>query len=1165
MRILAIRGSNLASLAEEFDLDLTSGALGAAGLFAITGPTGAGKSTLLDALCLALFDRTPRLGARSQVLIGRSDDVAMRLGAHDVRSLLRRGAASGWAEVDFEGEGGRRFRARWSVRRARGKATGKLQDQQITLENLDTGERLGGTRTETLDAIQARLGLSFDQFRRSALLAQGDFAAFLRADTRDRADLLERMTGTEIYGALSLAAHRRAGEVEAGLRARRELAGRIAVLDEAARAAAVAEHAGADAARAATRADVAAREAAVAWAERRSELAADAERAQAEVSAVAAAEEGAAGQRRLLARAQAAESVRAGWDERERARREQRRAEAARADALSERTSAARALEAVAMIADDVAAAAARSQAVRVRFGGPTVVEAVPAGRLDVAAIDARLAAAGGRVDAAAAWLEAFPHAARIGAGWDRVARLLAREGEAAAGQAEARRRDDALAAAQHAAERRREAALVEHGDAVARLEEAELVAQTAEEKRRAAPVDVARRRSEAAVKALGLVGKLAAVVERARADAAAGAAASARAAAAEVRTTEADAEARTAAAKVAAVAIRLDEAQAGLDRVRAAAGMAHARAELVPGEPCPVCGAVEHPWAGGGVIDALIREQGDRLAALRQQHRAGEARVAAARATFEAGRREIAETRAAVAAAAARLATAQDDWRTALGALGELPLVDDPATAAAADLVAARINAAEVAQRRAADTLTSAQNADTAARLAQQNALARRADVDDADRALRAIADELRAIADGRAAAQTALAEHGTALAAAREALAEVLGSELDWRARLDRDRAGFAAEVHQSAVAWRSHAGDLAAACADLTALAAIAASLRLDAERRSAAAVAGARQAGLAAERAIAEATAAGAELVRALIAAGLTEADAGELLGRGPGFVDALRADLESIDRRGAHVRAVLAERQRQLAEHDAARPAAALASIDAEGELASPAGLVQARTALAAARAAVAAAERRHAEAAFRLRSDDDARAAHGAALAELAAAEADALVHRELAALIGSHDGKAFRAFAQSLSLDALLVVANHHLDELAPRYQLERVPGFDLELQVVDRDLGDEVRSVQSLSGGESFLVSLALALALSSLSARNVRVRTLLIDEGFGTLDAATLDSALAVLDALQASGRQVGVISHVPGLAERVGAQVDVRPVGGGRSVVAVRAAS
>jgi exonuclease SbcC len=107
----------------------------------------------------------------------------------------------------------------------------------------------------------------------------------------------------------------------------------------------------------------------------------------------------------------------------------------------------------------------------------------------------------------------------------------------------------------------------------------------------------------------------------------------------------------------------------------------------------------------------------------------------------------------------------------------------------------------------------------------------------------------------------------------------------------------------------------------------------------------------------------------------------------------------------------------------------------------------------------------------------------------------------------------------------------------------------------------VNDRDLGDEIRSVQSLSGGESFLVSLALALGLSSMSAHDVRVRTLLIDEGFGTLDPATLDTALAVLDELQSTGRQVGVISHVPALVERVRAHVRVSPKGGGRSEVVV----
>ncbi|MBA3540469.1 MAG: AAA family ATPase, partial [Deltaproteobacteria bacterium] len=194
MKILAVRGCNLASLAGEFEIDLAHGALGGAGVFAIVGPTGAGKSTLLDAICVALFDRTPRLTNRSTVTVGRGDDDPSALGAQDVRTILRRGATAGWAEVDFESGDTRQYRARWSVRRARDRSDGNLQAQQMTLTAIEGGERFGGTRTETLDAIHERLGLTFDQFRRSALLAQGEFAAFLRADGKDRSELLERMT-----------------------------------------------------------------------------------------------------------------------------------------------------------------------------------------------------------------------------------------------------------------------------------------------------------------------------------------------------------------------------------------------------------------------------------------------------------------------------------------------------------------------------------------------------------------------------------------------------------------------------------------------------------------------------------------------------------------------------------------------------------------------------------------------------------------------------------------------------------------------------------------------------------------------------------------------------------------------------------------------------------
>ena len=211
MKIVAIRGKNLASLAGEFAVEFEQEPLKQAGLFAITGPTGAGKSTLLDALCVALFDKTPRLHSRGGVLIGQAgEQQEARIAANDVRALLRRGAGSGYAEVEFVGRDGHLYRTRWSVRRARCRADGRFQPQTIECEDLHLGQTITGTKSETLTAIEDRVGLSFEQFRRSALLAQGEFAAFLRADCAARAELLERVTGTSIYGAVSRAAYRRA-------------------------------------------------------------------------------------------------------------------------------------------------------------------------------------------------------------------------------------------------------------------------------------------------------------------------------------------------------------------------------------------------------------------------------------------------------------------------------------------------------------------------------------------------------------------------------------------------------------------------------------------------------------------------------------------------------------------------------------------------------------------------------------------------------------------------------------------------------------------------------------------------------------------------------------------------------------------------------------------
>jgi exonuclease SbcC len=151
--------------------------------------------------------------------------------------------------------------------------------------------------------------------------------------------------------------------------------------------------------------------------------------------------------------------------------------------------------------------------------------------------------------------------------------------------------------------------------------------------------------------------------------------------------------------------------------------------------------------------------------------------------------------------------------------------------------------------------------------------------------------------------------------------------------------------------------------------------------------------------------------------------------------------------------------------------------------------------------------------------------------------------------------LIGSADGKKYRTFAQGLTFRILLGHANRQLEKMTDRYRLiyYDLPNRPaLELAVIDTYQAGVVRSTKNLSGGESFLVSLALALGLSSMSSHRVRVDSLFLDEGFGTLDEQTLDTALNVLEGLRQEGKQIGIISHIPAIRERIAVQIQVRPV-------------
>ena len=144
--------------------------------------------------------------------------------------------------------------------------------------------------------------------------------------------------------------------------------------------------------------------------------------------------------------------------------------------------------------------------------------------------------------------------------------------------------------------------------------------------------------------------------------------------------------------------------------------------------------------------------------------------------------------------------------------------------------------------------------------------------------------------------------------------------------------------------------------------------------------------------------------------------------------------------------------------------------------------------------------------------------------------------------------------GDKFRKFAQGLTLDHLLHLANGHLARLHGRYLLRRKGSGELELEIIDSWQGETSRDTRTLSGGESFLVSLALALALSDLVSHKTSIDSLFLDEGFGTLDGDTLDIALDALDTLNSSGKMIGIISHVEGLKERIPTQIRVDKGGG-----------
>ncbi|KQT89851.1 hypothetical protein ASG60_09260 [Methylobacterium sp. Leaf469] len=1240
MRILAIRGENLASLAAPFDIDLASGPIAATGIFAITGETGAGKSTILDALCLALYGRYPRVAS------GRREDTPDPSGeavsSSDGRAILRRGAAQGWAEVDFVGQDGVAYRVRWETIRARGKADGRLQADRRTLHRLADGSAVeGGKKTAVTAAVEALTDLTFDQFRRTVLLAQGEFDAFLLAAEGERGELLEKITGTGIYTEISKRVHAGAEAERAALKILETRRDAVGLLDTEAR-----ERIGTErAAIAKTLANLsdhqAALRAALDGAARLAEARLQVAAAETRLSEAQAAEAAAVADRRQLTELDAVESLRTVSDAVATTRAEVEAADIdltmtrARLAEAETRAAAATEVQGRARMADEAAETLFKAFA-------PVWTEAA---QLDVVIVESTreaaqaetgAEAATGRAEAVEAELSDLRqrHDAAEAARAEVAARHDADRGGAyLAGRAEevtglfAKRAALRSQLATTISERERAKAEAERGARViaeaevqirdAREARTRTLAQRAERLAGLAALDepAARRRSavldevsDALREALPLARRHAEAVREAAA-------------------AEAEAEAAGQAALMAeteGASAQRDEAEAmgGRREVAAMAERAEAsvseraaqlRSLLAAGEPCPVCGGIDHPHAHAD--DALSRHA-ETLRARRAEleealARAGAARARAAGAAAAAAARHAEALRAGATARTNLdgIASAYEVLRPALvagstGAGIALPvpvrLATDALTALAAAARQAReasrgtLDAAEslrgdietlgraaeaagASMETAGTSVTEARTTVQAAELAAEGArtraegLAERieslgreaasalaaadltlADLDcDGAAAVRRVAAavaqhralgerrlaleaEVRTLSEKKASAVSALVGAQSIRETARAALTGRMAALAEARARRAPLLDGEDTSVHRSRIN-----NDRLAAQNTLKAAAEAHASALADlAGARSSAEHATARRETAIARHTAARAafaTACGTRMPEAVVA----------LLTQDPAIRAGLRRDADQRDRDVEAATTALATRRADRDAHGAT-PEIDVAATRAEAE---------------AGAEAIAQHQQRLGAIAADLARDDAARAQAAGLGEEIGAARAVFETWDAVNDAVGSAGGDKFRRFAQGVTLEHLVHLANAQLAALSPRYRLARGTTTDLALHVLDRDMGDHLRATRSLSGGERFLVSLALALALSGLEGRDSFVDTLFIDEGFGSLDAETLDLAVDALETLQGRGRKVGVITHVAAMIERIAVQVRVEKRGNGRSVVRI----
>jgi exonuclease SbcC len=1212
MKILAIRLKNLASLAGPFELDFTAEPLASAGLFAITGPTGAGKSTLLDALCLALFGAIPRLNNIGQ---SRVPEIDGDISTNDPRNLLRRGTGSGYAEVDFVGIDKRRYRARWEANRARDNASKKLQASRQTLIDLDSEQILSTqNKTEYKTLLEARLGLNFEQFTRAVMLAQSEFSAFLKADDKDRSELLEKLTDTAIYSQLGRRAYSKSKEAEEALNTLQAQAGTLTPMEPEQRAELEQRFTEARQQLALTQAQLRRQELKQQWFKELNRLcdshqAANEQLARAQQTWDAHSADRQrldlldrlAPQRHLFgqrARLQAqlsplAASIQA--HELKRANLEQHiadldakqtGAQKALALTLEQLTSARPALTDAFEQQAQLTHLNQELQQLGEQARAAQQASTEGQSTLDQLAEQQRQIEA--RLQSIADQLEQSASLTTLSQSWSayrpRLQQIVQLSARLIQGRAELPQLEkNATIAEQTLSERRSALQALYDGaevkaDAVS--QEIERLGQSLQHNRQqhSASDSLERlwqRHQDVTGRLLDVQTRQQQATERRAQGIAQG------------LKLKAEHEAAEQALKV---TVELLQRQ----RLARSASVEQLREQLVDQQPCPVCGSEEHPYhQSAALLDALSGHDDDEEARARETVGQLSEKLAELRAEVSELNNQLKQSKPQQDQLTEQLQTLAPE----LEGHALYPRLLEQPEHLRGDWLSERLHqlAQDIhsAEQRQARLLKVQRDAES---LQQQVLDAREA----SQQAMKLLDDQQRNIALDNQGFEAALQEFEPLLPA--ESLSQWRESATMSFMQLDNDIAARVEQLEQQKAEQQEHREraqklerEQAAQQSRQTEHQKLQA--QFDARRQQQetvqhrlAHVLGEHPSPERWQQSL-EQTVEQARQAQAAIADEL-QAARSELI--------KLTAELEGEQQRVQTLEQELADLQRQIAEWRSSHKELDDASLDAllqvsdehviqlrqqlqssEKALEQASVLVQERAAqlqqhqaqhsdsgdaeqllaaLTETQAHSAVLDELCANLRAEVSEDERRRNASSELQARIAQAQSEYQRWGRLNALIGSATGDTFRKIAQAYNLDLLVHHANAQLKQLVRRYRLKR-GGSMLGLLVMDTEMGDELRSVHSLSGGETFLVSLALALGLASMASSTLKIESLFIDEGFGSLDPESLQLAMDALDGLQAQGRKVGVISHVQEMHERIPVQIQVRRQGNGLSTVEV----